>query len=353
LTPNCRVACSGCGIEKSFECPVRIHSKDTDNSPVSELPGDADGNAESLPSVDASISTVSKSAGHIAEHDASHPDDGADKCIGRRPDEIYKELTEEAAPIGIRLKFARGEEVKYISHLDLMRAFARAFRRGQIPVSYSKGFNPHAIMVFGLPLQVGVTSECEYLDISIEASLAPESLIAILNAHLPKGIEILEAMLRLDKTNIMSQVSLAEYIVTLVETPAEIAEEQICVHLLAQDRMPTQGSLPVVHCLPVQDRLPTQESLSYLEHIVSDFLGSNECLVKKTTKKGTREIDIRPLVKRLEVVTPESGSHLTLRMLLAAGSKMNLKPELLLSHLGLYGDGPIKTVSIHRTGLII
>ena len=49
----------------------------------------------------------------------------------------------------IRLKFTKGSEVKYISHLDLMRVFQRALRRTGIPISYSSGFNPHMEISFG------------------------------------------------------------------------------------------------------------------------------------------------------------------------------------------------------------
>jgi radical SAM-linked protein len=59
----------------------------------------------------------------------------------------------------IRVKFERSQEVKFISHLDMMKAFERALRRAGLPIGYSKGFNPHPLMVFGLPLSVGMTSQ--------------------------------------------------------------------------------------------------------------------------------------------------------------------------------------------------
>ena len=69
--------------------------------------------------------------------------------------------------IRLRVKFTRGEEVKYISHLDMLKVFERALRRANIPIAYNKGFNPRPQIVFGLPLSVGVTSESEYADLEI------------------------------------------------------------------------------------------------------------------------------------------------------------------------------------------
>lgn len=87
--------------------------------------------------------------------------------------------------IGIRLKFTKGSEVKYISHLDLMRVFQRALRRASIPISYSSGFNPHQEISFAAPLSLGVTSNAEYVDLKLtepmdvrEIRRRPEQLFA-------------------------------------------------------------------------------------------------------------------------------------------------------------------------------
>ena len=70
-------------------------------------------------------------------------------------------------PKPIRIKFRKVGMLKYISHLDLQRTFARVLTRSGIPVWYTQGFNPHIKMVFSLPLSVGSEGECEYLDIKI------------------------------------------------------------------------------------------------------------------------------------------------------------------------------------------
>jgi radical SAM-linked protein len=58
----------------------------------------------------------------------------------------------------LRIRFSRGEEIKYISHLDLMRLWQRALNRAGLEIAYSEGFNPHPRMSLAAPLALGVTS---------------------------------------------------------------------------------------------------------------------------------------------------------------------------------------------------
>ena len=91
------------------------------------------------------------------------------------------------------LKYGRGEEVKYISHLDLLRAFTRAIHRAELPVRYSQGFNPHQLITFSLPLALGVTSETEFVDIDFDDNTDKLLILKELNKCLPPDIKILEA----------------------------------------------------------------------------------------------------------------------------------------------------------------
>jgi radical SAM-linked protein len=93
----------------------------------------------------------------------------------------------------IKLKYKKGEAVKFISHRDLMRTFQRAIRRAGLPIAYSQGFNPHMKISWGNALKVGATSESEYAEIQIDGWIRPHEAMAKLNAILPQGLEILEA----------------------------------------------------------------------------------------------------------------------------------------------------------------
>lgn len=69
------------------------------------------------------------------------------------------------APGLVRIKYARGEGLRFFSHLDFIRLFERAFRRGKVPVQFTQGFNPHPRISFGPPLALGMLSDAEYLDV--------------------------------------------------------------------------------------------------------------------------------------------------------------------------------------------
>ena len=93
----------------------------------------------------------------------------------------------------VRVKFAKRGRLIYISHLDLNRVFARAFKRADLPMFYSEGFTPHPRFGFALPLSVGISSECEFVDIKLAEDMSCEEVGRRLCAALPGELEVLEA----------------------------------------------------------------------------------------------------------------------------------------------------------------
>ncbi|MFW6256599.1 MAG: TIGR03936 family radical SAM-associated protein [Bacillota bacterium] len=93
----------------------------------------------------------------------------------------------------IRCEFKKLKPVRYISHLELMDTFRRAFRRAQIPVSYTQGYNPHIILSLGQPLSVGMTGLAEYFDLELEEKISSDEFLQVVNKNLPPGIVITEA----------------------------------------------------------------------------------------------------------------------------------------------------------------
>ncbi len=89
----------------------------------------------------------------------------------------------------LRFRFEKRQRAAYLSHLDVMRTFQRAFIRAGIRIRHSEGFNPHPKMSIALPLQLGCESVCEVLDASVLDG--PEDMAAALNAVLPEGIRVL------------------------------------------------------------------------------------------------------------------------------------------------------------------
>ncbi len=97
-----------------------------------------------------------------------------------------------------RVRFCRGEELKFISHLDIIRLWVRALRRAQIPLEYSEGFSPHLRISLAVPLSVGVTANNELMDIFITKAVSPYWFVNTVNQQLPDGLKVLEAK-RADK----------------------------------------------------------------------------------------------------------------------------------------------------------
>ena len=197
--------------------------------------------------------------------------------------------------MNIRLKFTKRNEVKYISHLDLMRVFQRAIRRTGIPVSYSAGFNPHQEISFGAPLSLGVTSEAEYVDIKLAKAMEVGEIRQRLNSSLPDGIRILDG-------------------VRLGESPKSAMS--VVTHAKYKIRINIENIGP-----------------EELKKSIEAFLAQDSIKVmKEQPKKGfeLKEIDIRPMIVTMELHACEASIYI-LDCLLLSGSRGNLKPELLLS----------------------
>ena len=92
-----------------------------------------------------------------------------------------------------RLLFEKKGNAVWISHLDLMRVFQRAFKRAGLPLKHTQGFNPRPSVSIALPLSVGVESSCELLDFDLDGeAVAFENIRDRLNAALVEGVRVLD-----------------------------------------------------------------------------------------------------------------------------------------------------------------
>ncbi len=209
----------------------------------------------------------------------------------------------------LRITFSHGEEVKYISHLDLMRFWERALRRAGIPLAYSQGFSPHPKISLAAPLPIGVTSECELMDILLRKRVSPYFLIKAASQQLPSGIGILGVeQVALTSPSLQSQVRQAECWVE-VETDRGVKEVETALKsFLATEHLPWQHQ-------------------------------------RDTT---VRRYDLRPLVVRLWLIGWQQGLC-TLGMQLRTDSTGTGRPEQVVAALGF----PSHPRSIHRTKLVL
>ena len=91
----------------------------------------------------------------------------------------------------MEIRFSKKGEMKYISHLDLMRLFQRAIRRAELPFSITKGFSPHLKISIKKALKLGVESDEEIAYFYLEDYMEPNELVNRMNRELPSGIRII------------------------------------------------------------------------------------------------------------------------------------------------------------------
>lgn len=138
----------------------------------------------------------------------------------------------------LRIRFRRGEEIKYISHLDLIRVWMRAFRRAGVELAYSEGFNPHPRLSLAAPLALGVIGLSELIDVYTVKPLSGHALVSMAAPQLPSGLEIEQVVsIPLDLPTLQSQLRFAEYVVQVVAADVSIVQHGI-ENLLRMESLP-------------------------------------------------------------------------------------------------------------------
>lgn len=198
--------------------------------------------------------------------------------------------------VNTRVFFSKTGRAKYISHLDLNRVMQRAIRRAKLPVWYTEGYSPHMYVQFMLPLSLGQEGVREAMDFRLLEDMDYGEVTARLNEALPLDIRAVETAAPVMKN---TDITAAEYEIT-----ADIDRGKFLA-----------------------------------------FAQSEKIIVEKKTKKGTSEVDLKPLITELSV-----GESITLR--LPAGNDFNINPALLLeAYRAASGDEP-RGVRIVRTKIL-
>ncbi len=209
----------------------------------------------------------------------------------------------------LRIRFSRGQEIKFIAHLDIMRLWERALRRAQVSLAYSEGFSPHPRISLAAPLAVGVTSEAELMDIFIARWVSPHWFTTAVSRQLPPSIEILGVyQVALTMPSLQSQVSYAEYGV----------------------------------------EVETKKGLNDIESAVSGLLSVEHLPWHHQRDTGRRSYDLRALIDDLWLIDwRHPGCALGMKLRCDSGGSG--RPEQVVSALGFTRYPQ----SVHRTKLIL
>lgn len=200
-----------------------------------------------------------------------------------------------------RMCYSQGEEVKYISHLDFLRTITRTFRRANVPVKYSEGFNPHIVMTIGLPLSVGSTTCCDCLDVELVEEPDTEELKNRINACAPNGIKI-NGIKKSDGLKPLFNIDSALYDTAFVT--------DVSVNL-------------------------------------EKFIDESEILIEKKSKRKIKEVNLKDFIRNIEIVKSNGTEHF-IKMHINAGNFSNLKPELVLYAIEKYYNCNISNIKIER-----
>lgn len=188
--------------------------------------------------------------------------------------------------------FEKGETLRYIGHLDLMRTVQRALRRSGLPIKYSNGFNPHIRLSFAAPLSVGVVGKRELMEVPVEDGLTPEQFQTTFNAVSPACLQVVYARCISDEfPTLMSLVAGSRYTIRLFAGDlADVAAE-------AFDR----------------------------------FMALESYVTTRRTKSGENPCDIRPFIKEGSIAKTDEGYQIQLETVTFDNGA--LKPSLWLESL--------------------
>ena len=203
--------------------------------------------------------------------------------------------------------FEKGERLRHIGHLDIMRSTQRALRRSGLPVSYSKGFNPQMLITFASALSTGAVGRHELMDVTLDKTVTAEEFLAAMNAAMPPDMQLSSAKALDDRhPALMAMVRAASY----------------QLHVLDED-----AAQKCITAIPA-------------------FLQQESIMAMRKTKSGVKECDIRPLIHALR------GENGCLYATLTLTESTACKPDMLLNALCGFAGCEVPRMLVVREHLL-
>jgi radical SAM family uncharacterized protein/radical SAM-linked protein len=256
-----------------------------------------------------------------------HGQDQDDATTGRRTLPVVAAPATPAAQAPrffYRVRFSKSGDLRWLSHLDLMRALQRAFKRAVVPVAWSRGYHPAPLMSFGPALAVGIEGFGERFDFESNQVLDVDACRARLNDSLPPALRILE----------------------LQRLPAGAAPLSRCVQLGEYRAWWNTARYELTPELFDGLDAASFEDATLQRQRIQALLQRQEIRVLRQSRKGDKEIDLRPFIADVSWI-PESRQ---VRMLLRLGSQGQARPREVLE--ALY-DVPGACFRLARQDLVL
>ena len=209
------------------------------------------------------------------------------------------------------LQFKKDDIVRHLGLLDLQRTMQRALRRSGLPVSYSKGFNPHIVMSFASALSSGIPGDAELLDVALCGNVTEEECLNAMNRVLPPALCCSRVRLVDDRfPKVSASLRSAQYRITLRGGDARVIAE----------------GLPA-------------------------FLAKDEIMALRKTKKNETLVNIRPMIYDLTAEYDENEDSAVMIARVSFIEQATLKPDLLLEALCEHCGAQLPKHEIRRTHL--
>jgi len=205
------------------------------------------------------------------------------------------------------MKFKKEGLTRFISHLDMMRTFERAFRRADLPIAFTRGFNPRPKITFTPALSVGITSSSEYMDVEFCEAVSIHDIADRLNRVLPDGIKI-TSVKKADETIALSMLNGAKYVVTVVLGTVNHEELKKSIKILLQQR---------------------------------------EIIIEKRTKSGKKLLNIAPFIYNIDLLK-HGNDTANILMSISIGQQGSVAPQIVIHELEKILTKKLEVVSIHR-----
>ncbi|HZP14450.1 MAG TPA: TIGR03936 family radical SAM-associated protein [Nocardioides sp.] len=206
---------------------------------------------------------------------------------------------QQAPPVQrLRMRYAKRGRLRFTSHRDFSRAFERAIFRARVPMAYSSGFNPHPRNSYAGAAPTGAASEAEYVEIMLREVVDPTATMALLDEALPEGLDLVDVV---------------------VSEGGSLA-----------DRLQASSW-----------RIDIDAPAAQIDGAVRGFLGADEVMVERMTKRGLRTFDARAAVVSLEAV--DGGVALVLRH-----QELAVRADDVIQGLRSYGLEPVTVPLLTR-----
>ncbi|MFH0948473.1 MAG: TIGR03936 family radical SAM-associated protein [Elusimicrobiota bacterium] len=213
----------------------------------------------------------------------------------------------------IRVKYNKGNSLRFLTHLEVVSAIRQAVRRASLPVCSSEGFSPQPKISFGPPLAVGYTSNCEIFDMEMIRRVSADEVEKSLSSTIPPALSIISASsVPVVSKSLQLFINVAKYSV-VVFLQNEIAQTKI-----------------------------------------KDFFLAKEFLIERITDKSRRTIDVRPLVIYMKCLDPDIhrgetvSQRVQIEMLLRFGPQKTAKPDVIIQKVFGLSDDEKSALEINR-----